>query len=175
MQTGGVLACDVATTTGWAYASPDDVQAWPIVYMPGLPSPAPITGHFSCASGASGYAYCTFVDPFLDVMGIYRPSHVVVEATIFPRGQKKFNPLTNTKLGVLVAFVKYICHRRNASFSKASVLAVRKHFLGHASPEDPKETVMIECRRRGWKPRSLDESDACAILDYHIVTTRYGT
>jgi len=46
---------------------------------------------------------------------------------------------------------------------KISVQTVRKSFLGHGFPPDPKEAVMAQCRLMGFDVKNDNEADALAI------------
>lgn len=60
--------------------------------------------------------------------------------------------------------VHIICEARKISPPrKVSVQTVRKHFVGHGRPPNPKKVVKQRCRALGWTPANEDESDAAAV------------
>lgn len=56
-----------------------------------------------------------------------------------------------------------IAWTREIPVGKAHVQTVRKHFLGHGRPKNPKKHVMERCKTLGWPVPNHDAADAAAL------------
>lgn len=50
----------------------------------------------------------------------------------------------------------------------ANVQTVRRHFVGHGRPKDPKAVVMARCRQLGWRADDDNIADASALWCYEM-------
>lgn len=46
---------------------------------------------------------------------------------------------------------------------RVHVQTVRRHFVGHGRPKDPKKAVMDRCKQLGWPAPNTDATDAAAV------------
>ncbi len=144
----GLLALDIATTTGHAFLS-----------RPGV---APVSGIFTVAPGNKDSAqyFLQFEQLITDLINLHNPHTIIFEAP-FVGSMKNLNTarrligfaviaeLVALKLGVL-----RVLEVHNAS--------VKKHFTGNGRAD--KQDMIFECQRRGWEPIDDNEADALAIL-----------
>ena len=56
--------------------------------------------------------------------------------------------------------------RAGAQVMLVAISTVRKHFVGHGYPKNPKEAVMARCRQLGWQPEDDNVGDAMALWSY---------
>lgn len=73
------------------------------------------------------------------------------------------NPETTIALAKMLGAVELIAGMKHIAHRTAHVQTVRKGFLGHGRPSDPKKRVMAMCRALDWEPNNLDEADAGAV------------
>ena len=79
------------------------------------------------------------------------------------------NPQTTVILAKIVGVVEFIAGMKAIKYRTAHVQSVRKTFLGHGRPNDPKKRVKVMCHELGWKPANEDEADALAGWHYATV------
>ena len=171
---GGILALDIATRTGWAYAGPDQVAAWPDVPLAARAHPRPRWGLIDISSAGAGAGRWTrYVDRLTDLLSLTKPAVIVYEAPLSSVGMP--NAHTAVILHGLVAFTEYTAARWRIVHRPAHISTVRKHFLGRA-PRDgrakAKAAVIDGCARRGWDISNDNIADALAVLDYAIADAR---
>ena len=166
----GLLALDIATRTGWAYAPRDLVACWPETPLSWAGSSAASgVKHGSQDNGAQGAGWQvnkhrTWV---LDLLTIFRPRILIFEAPV-PQAQRSVE--VARKIWYLCGATEDACHVRGVSCREDNLSTIRKHFLGannrQGKSADKKAAVMSECLRRGFEPVDYDASDAIAVLDY---------
>ena len=149
--TGKILALDVATNTGWCVGSPGD--------------PNPEFGHFTIAPtgddvGTFGLQYASWLKTTIEAV---HPQLLIFEAPILP---KKTNPTTVRKLMGLAMLTEMSARHRNISVREGRASSVKKHFTGYGHAK--KADTMEICRRYGWRVKTDDEADACALWAYAV-------
>ena len=171
-MTGGVLALDIASRTGWAYASAEQVQAWPLVPMACREHPRVAYSHFSVTAGVAGSVWASFQDHVQDLLKVHAPTLIAYEAAIRRMRNGKSTAETIERLLAFKAMTQYTAARWRVPAVAGNVQTVRKHFVGMGRPADAKATVIDGCRRRGWDPKNDDQADALALLDWAIADLR---
>lgn len=153
---GGILALDIASTTGWAE---------------GLPGERPISGSVRLAPPGSPHAavfgaMLAFVGARLSA---FRYRLVVFEAPLDPRWK---GAMTNTNtarllLGLPAVFEAVAYQTGHYSISEATSGDVRKHMLGcRPKAADAKPLVIAKARQMGFDPK--DDNEADALLLWHF-------
>lgn len=117
-------------------------------------------------SSHPGAKFCLLSDWLVPMLKTHRPCCVVFESPLMVMPRGKGQSSTMMALIGYPALVQAICCRLDIAVTMASASTVRKHFLGHGRPDDPKAAVMAECRRRGWQPVDHNAADAAALWDY---------
>lgn len=109
---------------------------------------------------------------------VERPDFFFVEAAVSPaafigeydedkgRVRATTNPETTIALAKMLGAIEFVAGMKSIATRTAHVQTVRKSFLGHGRPSDPKKRVMAMCRALGWEPGNLDEADAGAVWYY---------
>lgn len=99
-----------------------------------------------------------------------KPTHIAFEAPWVPSGGREGSRNTGTRIPRLLIGLAFLAESIAAEFgidcSEAAPQTVRRHFVGHGRPDDPKETVMARCRQLGWPIRNDHEGDAGALWSY---------
>lgn len=172
-MTDGVLALDIASRTGWAYASAEQVAAWPLVPMASAEHPKPVFGEIRVTEGMDGAVWCRWQDDLTSLLQMHGPAAIAYEAALPP------NAASGAEAAVLLhtlqAFARYTAARWRLLAVSANVQTVRKHFLGQArfsNRKEAKAAVIDGCRRRGWSPKTDNQADALAVLDWAIADLR---
>ena len=169
-MTGGILTFDIATATGWANASAEQVEVWPLVPLAVSDHPKVPYGELRFRGDLDGPSLCRFQDDVTDLLRLHRPGLIAFEAPLAPGATA--GAQATVRLWTLVAFVCYTAARWRIPAVPAHVQSVRKHFLGTGRPKNPKAAVMDACRRRGWSPRTHNQADALAVLDWAVAYHR---
>lgn len=153
---GGILALDIATTTGWAE---------------GLPGDRPVSGSIRLAQpGSSHGAIYGAMLAFLGArLSAFRYRAVVFEAPLDPRWK---GAMTNTNtarvlLG-LPAVAEAVAHQTgHYNVREVTSREVRKHMLG-ITPKAAvaKPLVVAKARELGFAPKDDNEADALLIWHY---------
>ncbi len=152
-----LLALDIATTTGFAVDRPA-----------GSNTPGPMTGTFTCRGGGfrQGAAGHSFGNWLHKVIAHFNVEALVFEAPLLGGSAIVMNKQT-ARLLIGLAFVAETCaYGRKIPVFEANVQTVRRHFVGHGRPKNPKQAVMERCRILGWEFRNHDEADAAAVWAY---------
>lgn len=146
-----VLALDVATCCGWAEGAGllprfGDVR----LKKPDDP-PDVAVGNIACW--------------MRDRLSTFKPDCIVIEAPLNPvasltRGNSYG---TSTMLLQMIGAVKGVAKCYGVPWKEAHVQSVRKAFVGHGRPENPKRAVMEQCRSMGCNVRTDNEADAVAL------------
>lgn len=160
-----ILALDIATRFGWAFAEPQAVAAWPIGLLAARgPIEGVSYGSETCGEtgGPRGPKFLKFARWLDLVVTSLRPGVVAVEGAIHHRTIEGM-----LLLGGLIGQVEMICYAREvALLPPASPATVKKHFAGSGSAQKPQ--IMAACDRRGWAPQDADAADALAVLDWGV-------
>lgn len=166
-----ILALDIATRTGWAYAGPAALAAWPATPLEAAAMPVPgfVVGsrEFPGTVAALGGFADAYHEWLHDLMGGYTPTLVVFEAPFV-------GPYTGQaaarKLNGLAWHTEWLCRRLGVACEEAVPRDWRKHFTGVGSGKRKamKDNAMAACTARGWPFANDDEADAAGILDYAV-------
>lgn len=168
---GGILALDLATTTGFSYASPAAIEAW---------AGTPLEAHGRRLEGVvygshrlpkTGEDVGWFLDAFdlwlHDMITGLGPATCVFEAPwIGPQTSQD----TARKLMNLAGHTELVCRRARLKYRECNNASVRKHFIGQGrgARADLKRQTIAMCRLRGWDPADDNAADGLALLDYSI-------
>lgn len=161
-MSGGILALDLATTSGWAR------------WRPGLATPAhgilrlprPPKGMSDTAAGVEiGKFVAKYRDWLTDMLTADRPDWVVFEA---PYVDEKTHQDTARKLLGIAVVTELVCHDVAVAAFEVNNAKVRTHFIRGAflKSDVVKRLTIEECERRGWSPDDDNAADALAVLDY---------
>lgn len=154
-----ILFLDLATTTGWCE---------------GAPGSRPASGSRRLGrTGASDAEVFGLTLGWLgDMLTSRRYAKVIFEAPVGPGMAGRTNFKTMRRLNGLCAIVEAVCHQTGHPVFQASAMSIRKVVLGTGKPENPKQAVIAEMRRRGFDPADDNEADAiagwiyaCTIID----------
>jgi Holliday junction resolvasome RuvABC endonuclease subunit len=166
---GGILALDLATRTGWAFAGPAALESWPGSEIEAAAMPTVSVVYGSYRMPKTGPDVGWFLDSFHNWLTgdleVHQPEMVVFEA---PWVGPKTHQDTARKLMCLAGHCEFVCRRMAIQYREANNATVRKHFLGtgRGDRRTLKRLAMEACRRRGWDPENDDEADALGLLDY---------
>lgn len=146
-----ILACDPSCTAfGFALGGPEDAKprAWTLK----LP-------------GADPYVLDKTFATAMDTVGLLCRSQKVticaIEAPIIVMSRDSAAHTLAALVG-LSAVVRAAAHRAGARVLLAASSTVRKHFVGHGRPDNPKRAVMDRCRLLGWDFTDDNAADAAA-------------
>lgn len=169
-MTGGLIAFDIATTTGWAYGRVP-VLATTALERAAQKPPQPASGVIRVQSAQGlGHFLSEFEERLCGLLDRYQPAGAIIEAPILP---KACNFDTSCKLMSLAGeALKQFSRRGIRVLKQAQPATVKKHFTGNGRAE--KADIMAECDRRGWTYATNDEADALAIWDLGCHLYRQG-
>ena len=198
--TGGILALDIATVTGFAYAPAEAVAAWPALgaledfVFASPPFDKIVWGHQrfgtpGCDPGLMVHeAHFWFTAQFHSKE---RPARLVaIEAPLplahmtkavgpmCPRcRQVPQQPLLTTdvqrKLGDLYGVLDLVRFRAPVRCVEHNVKSIRAHFLADGGAKKREGAVIRRCLERGWEVGTDDDAaDALAVLDYAVAFER---
>lgn len=153
---GGILALDIATTTGWAE---------------GLTGERPVSGSIRLAPpGSSHAAVYGAMLAFLGArLSTFRYRLVVFEAPLDPRWK---GAMTNTNTARLLlglpAVVEAVAYQTGHHHPKeVTSREVRKHMLGFCPKSaEAKPLVIAKARQMGFNPKDDNEADALMVWHY---------
>jgi len=169
-----IFALDLATTTGFAI---------------GDTGGAPLSGsvRLKTSDDEPERAFKKLAQFLRDHFSANTYDLVIVEAPVnigafvqsAPESERGFkftsNPATIYLLSGLAAVAYGISGCYGFRCVKANVQQVRKHFLGVARPENPKQAVVARCKQLRYIPtdcRDDNQADACALWDF--AASHYG-
>ena len=174
-MTGGILALNVATTTGWAY---------------GMPGDRPAFGHFRSGKprDATGEVLAQFRVWLDRCCAKSQPRMVVFEAPYVPRFAPKkvrtktgqvisTTPSSSTPIDIYVVrrlfamcgLVEMIAYEHNIPCREEQSNVICRHFTGNGSwggRENKKAATQKMCAVYGFPGLSEDEADALALWVY---------
>lgn len=142
----GILALDLGTRTGWAYALPGGAPAHAHVRLPN-----------DRGDGAFFSAFRRFL---LDHITVHAPRLIVYEAPLITGSATSVQ--TVFRLFGLAAHTVEIAHIREVRCERANNASVKKFLTDNGRAKKPE--VMDAIRARGWEPDGDDEADALAVL-----------
>lgn len=162
-----ILALDIATQSGWAFGPPD-----------ATPRNGSIRFAREGASQAAVWAGC--YSWLIDFVAVNPEIKLVVfEAPMNPgHMQGKTNITTLRTLIGLAAIVEAALYGKGFDIREARVSDVRAFFLGttRIKSAEAKAATFARCVQLGFKPVSLDASDALALWCYQtsIISPEHG-
>lgn len=148
-----ILACDPSTTRfGIAFGGPADGK--PKAFTVKLP-------------GADEHVFDRTLGNAADTVALYCRTQqvkiVAIEAPIIAYGPNADRTAhTMASLMQLTGAVRAAAQRSGCSVLMAASSTVRKMFVGHGRPEDPKRAVMARCKLLGWQFEDDNSADAAA-------------
>lgn len=150
------MCLDLATRLGWAYRSAGGAVLHGIYALPSQTD----VGHFL-------HRYDLWLSEMLDGM---QPSAIWFEA---PYVDANTHQETALKLLGLASHTRLVAFRRRINATPVNNSSVRKHFLGskRGDRKTLKRLTIEACIAHGWNPKSDDDADALAIMDW-VVHTR---
>lgn len=158
-----ILALDIATNTGWAFA---DGEAAPRFGVVNLPKTGEDLGRY-------GFAFHMWL---ADAITKLAPQLIVYEAPIL--AGLSTNITTLRKLYGLGMMAETVAHAREVPCKEENLGKIRTHFLGRGrvprKSDDIKRAVVAECQRRGWAVTDHNAADALALLDLARALTIEG-
>lgn len=171
---GGILALDLATVLGWAWASKDAVHTWPRTmleaqaFKPGAGGLFRSGAHRLAEPGSSdgivGAAYREWLEQHLR---FFQPTWIVFEAPLPPTGSIARRSLRTARRLMGLAFLTdVIAHEAGLEAREVHISTVKRHFTGHGNAKKP--AMIAACHARGIDVKSPDEADAVAVLDVSI-------
>lgn len=157
-----VLALDLATTTGWAIATPQAVAAWPVCLLGAKgPIDGVTYGSVNFSGGGRGLLFLGFsrwLDQLIEREGI---GSAAIEAPVQARTMQAMRIA-----GGLAGLSEMVCAFRGVKSVDVAPTTVKKHFSGIGNAKKP--LMMAICDARGWLPQDNNAGDALAVLDWAI-------
>ena len=152
-MSGGIIALDVATASGWAYGAAGEPPQHGVFTIPS-------TGD---DLGRYGVEFIKWLSSKIREL---RPREIVFEAPILPA---KTSIATTRKLHGLALLVECVANLEAVPCSEISNSEWRRRFLGPYYPvkptrDDLKRAVIAACRGMGWNPRDDNDADALGLL-----------
>lgn len=146
-----VLALDVATKTGWCVDGPATCP--------------PRAGVFALTGGADGIgrACYRFSEWLCQMFATWKPEVVSFEAPLMGGHGVVMNANTARLLISLCGHVESCAHGYGIRCLEEHVQSVRKSFLGHGRPDNPKKAVVERCKLLGWSVTDHNAADAVAL------------
>lgn len=142
----GVLALDLASTTGWAVSER-------------MPSGRPRSGHWQLQEDrGAGHMGSAFNLKFSDAITIWQPDLVIAEA---PLPEHRSAAAAEIAFG-LSFLCATLCDLRAVRFERLHNQTLKKWFTGYGRAG--KSDMMAACVARGWHITQPDEADAVALL-----------
>ena len=143
---GGILALDLGTCSGYAYAFPGGDPVYGSVRLP--------------ADRGDGAFFNRFRQWLLDQITVMQPRLLVYEAPLITGGKTSLQ--TVFRLFGLATHTVEIAYARELKIEPANNATVKKHVagFGHAKKFEVADVI----RSYGWEPDNDNVSDALAIL-----------
>lgn len=149
-----LLALDIATTTGYCAGSPGETPRFGSFTLPRAFDPDEL--------GRRGAAFSNWLN---DLITVERPTHIVFEAPIPPRGGNVTTNIYTVRLLLGLAFTaETIAYLREIDCQEAHIQTVRKAFTGSGRAD--KDMVIAACVKRGWSVADDHQADAGAIFAF---------
>jgi hypothetical protein len=168
-----ILALDLATKMGWAYASDPMRPTCDTEVLKKGDEPAEVAFRRLALWLDTSLRTDTAMGR-VDLLAIEKPANIggLIDwdaSAVSPRPKPKFrsNPETIYLLNGLVAIAEGIAGLAGVKTAQGHVMTVRKHFLGTARPEFPKRATILRCRQLGLMTqidRDDNKADALALL-----------
>lgn len=142
-----LLSLDVAHAVGVAFGGVDD------------PAPKCLTWNLPRGPLNLDRAFAGLHESVLGLCKAINAEIVCVEA---PLPYVKSDVQVSFDLNGLAACARAAAQRHGARIILGNVQTVRKYFVGHGTPQDPKAVVMRRCGMLNWPVMNDDEADAAA-------------
>lgn len=161
-MSGGFLAVDVATATGWAF------------WQPGMERPHHGTWKLPGGADAIGEKCVALHRKLADLHSFSPFDRVYMEAAIQPGGLQGFTNVQTVHLLVgLCSHVESFCSAYGLRCRQVPNSSWKKHFFGRGvrgkmDSKAFKQMSMAQCHALGWFPDTIDAADSLGILDYAI-------
>lgn len=156
MRTGGVLALDLATDTGWCYGHPGQNEP-----------PEFGTWHLNRLEG-EGAKYASLRNELKRFLFERQPAHVIMEATL--RLAAMNNEYAASQQYTLRGIVVEETWRKSIPRSAIDCRTVRREVMGiaHLSSKDKPRVVVAFCRKiLGYRVLDHNAADACLTWRWH--------
>ena len=150
-----VLALDISKAcTGWAVDSDG-----------GPPRTGTWKGGSQATPGRAGALYSEWL---CGMIALNKPEMIAYEAPMMkPVPGKIFMNVDTSFVLIGLAFLtETIAASYRLQSKRGNVATVRKHFVGHGYPDNPKAAVMERCRILGWEVENHDAADAAAVWNW---------
>lgn len=155
---GGVLALDLASTVGWAFGHPNDLD--------------PLFGCWHLPRfGGEGGRYAAFENELAAFMAEHEPSYMVLEAAFSLQAFAASSTIAVARQQLSLRAIAYMeAYRASVPISEIDSDSVRFAILGRARfPKDTvKREVIAYCRRRTWKVPDHNAGDACLTWLWYV-------
>jgi hypothetical protein len=155
MIRGGVLALDLSSTVGWAYAD--------------LSEPVPETGHWVLPALGGWVAKCSALEKDLgDFLAAWEPCHLVLEAPLPPLAQTNITS-ARQQYG-LDTIARLSAYWTSVPVTACDAQTVRVGVMGprpRLSTNGTKLEVIKYCRGRGIRVNGDHEADAALLWLWH--------
>lgn len=162
MSGGGLLALDIATNTGWAYARVPHRLTTALEAAQAKP-PQPQSGTYRVRGVGIGPALDEYERWLTGLLNELRPAGVIFEAPVL--SGRLTSLATARKLYGLAGLTEMVAHRAGIEWVReAQPASVKKHFAGNGRAKKP--DMEAACRQRGWTFADDNEADALAVWDY---------
>lgn len=146
-RTGGILALDLATVTGWAWRAPGMLR--------------PRCGAWNLA-GHHGASYAALADHLADQITLNVPALIVYEAPLPP--PKQTHAATARLLLGFCAVVELVAWRRETMIRECARPTACKAVVGNGRAT--KDDVLAWARAKNYDPPTHDAADALVLLEY---------
>jgi hypothetical protein len=143
-----VLALDLASRTGWAVGGG------------GMPK----TGVYNLSGGSRGHGFLGFNNWLYGKIDRTGAELIAYEKPLFSLGKQGIRADVGMKLIGLAAMAEMIGAARGIPVVVVAVQPVRKAFLGHGRPANPKQAVLDRCKLLGWETGGDDNRGDAAAL-----------
>lgn len=157
----GILALDLATRTGWAAANAEAIANWPrggpVVSERG-PVHGAASGHLVLGNKLGQKLHN--LDNLICALAVDHDVGIIVFEAPFMRGA------STRALFAMAGVAELAAHRLGILVREANNLTVKKHFTGYGTAK--KHQMADAAKDLGFSPKSHDEADAIAVLDYAI-------
>lgn len=148
-----ILACDLATATGFAIGDADGEPRYGTLKLP--------------STGEDVGAFLLAFDCWLrDIVALERPTVLCFEAPIFMSGRTSIQ--TARKLMGLASHCEFVCADLRLTCREANIMTVKSFFAGTGRAS--KDDMIAAARRFGWFPKNDNEADSLAVWSYSVHT-----
>lgn len=161
-----ILSLDLARKTGWAFATDEAVEAWPVdqILNPHGPTDGVRYGLHRFDGDRGGPLWTACGEWFVGLLAELDPAWVIYERPVSFAGRA---PATDISYGFKTV-VEIHCDWASRHCFHIEPTAAKKHFTGAGNAS--KDDMVRAAEARGWRPGDHNVADALAILDYGVHT-----